>query len=588
MAMTPIKESEVIFQTPSTMKQIDESEVIFNSDDATARPHFLGDPERTSEALNIASTEPVDGATGDASSIDEAAMSGAQVLSQAMDNLGPSAVQFATDIIQPIISPVETWENFKGLGRGVYQLFTPGRQPDEAKAEAVGKFFSDRYGGWENIKRTMATDPVGFLSDLSLIISGGGLLAEKLPQATGKLTSVAQKAATKTIKKAGQLTDPIQMPGEVIRGTAAVAAASKIPYLGTAADILKAATVDLPAHVIGVTSGASGDALKIAAEAGRRGGEYAKTFLDHINNKVPIENVIDIAKAAVDELKTQRQATYLSRQAKMKKLTKPIDFGDIDKGLDGLESKGKFGEIEVRGTEPGKVLNNIKRLVNEFKKRDPAQYHTPIALDALKQAIYKQVQDLPYGSTSREIGMESYNIVKKSINESFPEYGKMMKDYEKMSGLIDELERTFNLSPGQKGVKETAIRKLTSAMRNNVNTGWGRRSDLVKILSQTKAGRTLPAALAGRATEPLMPRGIIRAGAAPLAAIVANAPSLLLGAPIFSPHLAGRAAHALGANRGKLSQALFQTGRTSQVSDPSSNRRELVRALTQNMPARSR
>ena len=80
---------------------------------------------------------------------DAASLSASDVATQAFENLAPSAKQFATDIIQPIISPVETFENFKGLGSGIYQLFTPGVQPDEAKAKAVGKFFSDRYGGWE-------------------------------------------------------------------------------------------------------------------------------------------------------------------------------------------------------------------------------------------------------------------------------------------------------------------------------------------------------------------------------------------------------------------------------------------------------
>ena len=43
------------------------------------------------------------------------------------------------------------------------------------KADAVGQFFKDRYGAMENIKHTLATDPVGSLADAATVLSGGEL-----------------------------------------------------------------------------------------------------------------------------------------------------------------------------------------------------------------------------------------------------------------------------------------------------------------------------------------------------------------------------------------------------------------------------
>ena len=44
--------------------------------------------------------------------------------------------------------------------------------------------------GLENIKKTFAEDPVGFISDASIILTGGGTLATKV----GPLTKIGEQA----------------------------------------------------------------------------------------------------------------------------------------------------------------------------------------------------------------------------------------------------------------------------------------------------------------------------------------------------------------------------------------------------------
>ena len=50
-------------------------------------------------------------------------------------------------------------------------LIIPGEQGNEQIAKEVGNFFAQRYGGLENIKKTFATDPIGMLSDVSIILT---------------------------------------------------------------------------------------------------------------------------------------------------------------------------------------------------------------------------------------------------------------------------------------------------------------------------------------------------------------------------------------------------------------------------------
>lgn len=126
-----------------------------------------------------------------------------EVPGAALRNLPKSTVEFAGNLVSPIIHPVNT---FMGLGDvlgGVMEPITPdilyGKEAlQKAKAARSGfaDFLAERYGGTEQLKRTMAEDPVGFLGDLSTVLSGGAAGAGKLG-ATGT-SSVLAKGATYT------------------------------------------------------------------------------------------------------------------------------------------------------------------------------------------------------------------------------------------------------------------------------------------------------------------------------------------------------------------------------------------------------
>ncbi len=103
-----------------------------------------------------------------------------EVPGAALSNVPKSAMEFAGNVITPIIHPVNT---FMGLGDvlgGVMEPITPdflyGKEAlvnAKAARSGVVDFFTNRYGGYENLKRTVAEDPVGFLGDLSTVLTGG-------------------------------------------------------------------------------------------------------------------------------------------------------------------------------------------------------------------------------------------------------------------------------------------------------------------------------------------------------------------------------------------------------------------------------
>jgi hypothetical protein len=116
------------------------------------------------------------------------------VPSKALANAPASALKFGSDIAQPFIHPIDTIENIGNVGHGLAQklgVAPEGGHEDEVYADAVGKFFANRYGSMEALKKTLAEDPVGFAGDLSMLLTGGETALGRVPGLVGRLGEVA-------------------------------------------------------------------------------------------------------------------------------------------------------------------------------------------------------------------------------------------------------------------------------------------------------------------------------------------------------------------------------------------------------------
>lgn len=131
-----------------------------------------------------------------------------EVPAAAIKNLPKSAVEAATGMYQAISQPLDTLQTIsQAIGGGFYNALPEQAQKFVVKvsenpeglaksidtANAVGGIYKDRYGDWEKIKRTVAEDPIGAISDLSLLFSGGAGVASKagLAKTAGALTTAA-------------------------------------------------------------------------------------------------------------------------------------------------------------------------------------------------------------------------------------------------------------------------------------------------------------------------------------------------------------------------------------------------------------
>lgn len=305
-------------------------------------------------------------------------------------------------------------------------------------------------------------------------------------------------------------------------------------------------------NALGLSTGVGTRPLEEAYKAGKAGGKTAETFLKNMRSQAQIDDVLTAAKDNLAVMNAAKQAEYRSGMVDIKNDKAILDLSGVDdaikKSMDMVSFKG-----QVKNAKAADVVQKISDEVQAWKNLDPAEYHTPEGLDALKQKIGSMIEDIPFEQKStRKAAGEIYSALKKEISTQAPAYDKVMRDYAQASDTIKEIERTLSLNPNASA--DTAIRKLQSLMRNNVSTNYGQRLSLAQQLEQVGGNEFMPA-LAGQSLSEWTPRGIQRAAVMPggLAAFsFGGAPAAAATAALSSPRLIGEAAY----KAGQISNAL--------------------------------
>lgn len=447
---------------------------------------------------------------------------------QAAQNLPKSALEFGKAVVQPIIHPIDTATAFKDLAVGLVSKLggavgveqDPKRKAQrEAVADAVGKHFADRYGSMDGLKQAIASDPVGVMGDVSMILTGGGAAAARAPGMIGRAGEIARSA--------GSTIDPVMNTARAARATAG--------GIGTAIT-----------NTLGVTTGAGTRPLQEAYAAGRAGNQ---AFTDNMRGMAPIDNVVDMAEAAVGQMGRDRSAAYNANMAATRASQQMIDFQPIRDALDRARDFAVYtspsGQTILRNQEALQTHTLMTQLVNDFMSLPPVE-RTPQALDSLKRSLKDIQQATRQGSEARGAADVVHNAARNEIVTQVPNYADAMRDYAQASDNIGEMRRTLSIN--DRASTDTTLRKLQSTMRNNVNANFGQREALLDNLAQYQPN--LPPALAGQTLNSWAPRGLMRgaAGGVGLYGVMTANPTALAAAPFTSPRLMGEMMY--GAGRG--------------------------------------
>lgn len=459
------------------------------------------------------------------------------VPAEALGNIPKSAGKFVGGIYDAVTSPIKTASGVFDAAAGAlrnsmpesiggfidkYDPTKPATDRAVKTADAIGTAYKDRYGSSEGFKDTLATDPVGFAADLSTVLGGGALLS------SGKLSS--------TLANASRLTNPLS-------------AISPITSIAKS-------VVSVPAkNILGIASGVGAENISQAFGAGLN---KTPAFLDNINGRSSMTDVLDLAKQNVSNMGAQKSAAYRAGMVDIKKDKAILSFDGIDKALgNGIDSVTFKGQI--KNASGADAMQKISQEVANWKSLNPSEFHTPEGLDALKQKIGAITEAIPFEEkTARMVASNVYNSIKTEISAQAPTYAKTMKDYSSATDQIKEIERALSL--GKNASADTAMRKLQSLSRNNVNTNYGNRLDLARQLEFAGGNDLLPS-IAGQAMNSWTPRGIsgtLGIGATAGVAGAALNPAILGLLGLQSPKAMGLLSYGAGATL-RPAQGLLNT-----------------------------
>ena len=453
-----------------------------------------------------------------------------EMMLRATVNAPASAVELAKNTIKPILHPVETAQEIYGLGQSVLGKMGI-TDADPEKANQVGQYFKNRYGSVQNAMQSFASDPAGVLADASSVLMGGGALASKLPGIIGKTGEIASTA--------GRVISPSNLAVGAIKAPAKTAAIAS-----------------------GFSSGTGTRAVEEAARAGYQGGERGAQFVAQMRGTAPVTDVVESLKPALETMRKERSTAYRAGMGNIAKDKTVLDFTNIDKAVSDARSTGVY-KGQVIDKSAAEAWQKVNDQVKQWESLDPAEFHTPEGLDALKKSIGDIRDSYQYGTPARLAADKAYNAVRSEIVKQAPAYSGVMKDYETASDLLKEIEQSLSLNP--KASIDTKVRKLQSLLRNNANTNYGRRVELGEMLAEKGASNLFPQ-LAGQAMSSWSPRGMSGAlsGAGALYNTIQGiTPTGVMAAAATSPRVIGETAYAVGKAAGtpaKLAQLLAKHG----------------------------
>jgi hypothetical protein len=122
-----------------------------------------------------------------------------EVPGEMLRNAPSSAAKVVGDVVTAVTSPIQTTTGIGDLVGGLMEPVTPNfmyggdsRERALTARDNFTKYLADRFGGTEELKRTMAEDPIGFLGDLSTVFSGGAGMAKLAGKGTRAITKTAE------------------------------------------------------------------------------------------------------------------------------------------------------------------------------------------------------------------------------------------------------------------------------------------------------------------------------------------------------------------------------------------------------------
>jgi hypothetical protein len=335
-----------------------------------------------------------------------------------LENVPSSALQYGKNLATAITSPLQTGRAILDIGAGALQNALPQNvvdfinQADANRPEAlqagvaardvagnVGQYYKERYGGKQNVLRAIQQDPVGVLSDVSGVLTGGATLAPKLA----------------TLGKVGAAIEPLSIAANTLGYGAAKVLPSTLPaklYESAA----KWSTTLSPAERANITQ----TALEQQIMPSYSGVGKAQTTINVLGNRI-------------DELIAN------ATEANVK-----IPAAKVFENLNNVRKE--LGGFKIEAQPDLAALNRIESNFRQYLKKNKITSVTPAQMQAFKQDIYQTGIYKKKNQVSTKAEDEAFKAMaraaKESIESKVPQVSALNAQQGQLLELMPNLERS--------------------------------------------------------------------------------------------------------------------------------------------------
>lgn len=467
----------------------------------------------------------------------EDALSQIQANNDAYNSGGKAAVKVLRGVVDFLTGTAEGVNSgidsvLSGATFGFYDKLNPEakarREKLQQRAESVG------LGGANKIAQGTAEFGGMGLNPLNYI--GGGYISK----GTSALNKAARAAGVGGliggVAGAGSAESLEELPQNIVSGIGIGSA------MGGALPLASAAVKGLgkiSKLALSKTTGSGAEALERAFDAGKR---KSQTFIDNMRGKVQAEDVVNKARQEIAYMNEGNADLYKANMEKAFANTEKLNTEKVRNRLAEIVNQETLGGAVPLSGEEKKVIEQSYKFLKPAMNNRTAQ--TTLGMDKIRQKIY-DISTEP-GTNANRIKKSIENGIKDIISEQNPEYRNGLTQYAKNKAEIKEIQDTFSL--GDKARTDTALRKIQSLGRNNVQTNYGYRNALMDKLDFSGNIRD---AAAGQLLNTWTPRGL-QAGTLGGVNVLGAAmvPSILPKSAVYalasSPRTVGELAYGLG------------------------------------------
>ena len=477
--------------------------------------------------------------------------------------LGGAAMDIVQGLAQMVTNPVDTAVDISALAIGTISRAFPdmaeekgGLQKMEAMSRSVQDAIMTKYGGLEELKQTLITDPGG------VIVEVGSILLPVL-KAPGIAKLASKVGNIPSVKAAGTqlMNSPVATAiGDGIKNKKVQSMKSALKVTADPTKILDSIPSALgktargagnaAMQVLSKTTGVGVDNFKDLFTAGKVGKNDAVVAARNMRNPDDnLDDMIDYATDGAENLRRARSAEYTSGMGRLGNDPTELSLDGINEAMAKATADNSFLD-QPKSKAKQAALKEVQKEIDDWAELG-SEYRTPLALDALKQRISSLTNWKDKTSDTNNIYAGTAGAVRETIAEQAPEYRNIMRDYASASDDLNDIKNSL----GALKNKDVTHRRLRSSGQNDVNAAFGQRRESVNLLDSATEAPLKPA-IAGQSAASWTPRGM--AGAlSPITALGAGtmSPWALLAAPIMSPRVMGEAALATGRVADKVNKS---------------------------------